>query len=459
MKTARNFIYIYLAVLLLSYMTFRILLPDLSVINSLYPMFIFLPLMSCIFVPLLANGNKTLWKNINLGLLYYIIMAIIMVMGNLNIFILKYFNPSYEINIGVTNYYWMGGMVAYSLGFLFYKSYFLRKYQNLKIVSYRKLSNTVIITLFLLSAIGTFYSYLALGFVPFLEGAGSGLRYTSGVASVSLPLRLFSLNVATSVLGIMYFVNRRNIFILLLALFSFFSSFFFITRIYPYLIACTVIIIIYYIVIKSIKVKVLLVFAIIIAFVFINYLFLDHRVTDLNILAHRPDISLFQRILIYSINEYRQLDRFIFVFDAEKALYGSTLWGIPVGFIPRQILIPFGIVKSEIMANNSAVIFANYIGSLSTGVRVGLLGELYLNFKYYGVLFMFFVGVIIGVLQKAINLTHTKDYRYGFYLIFFSIMVYALLGQSNTIGSVFAENIFALYVLLLFVRPQKNDDT
>ena len=457
MKLIKNIFIYYILIIIAIYLLLTLLLPDILEFNSIIELVIVLPLITYYFIPKLLEGKNFVWNDINLGLIYFLSMSVIMIVGNLNNFVVRFVYPKYGDNISITNYYWMGGMITFALGFLVYKNIRLKKNKSRGIKTYSKLSIEIILVVFFISLIGTLYSYLSLGFIPFFRGAGSGLRYTGSVADTTIPLRLWSFNVVSAILGsIYYFKIKKNKIILAVTLFSFLSSFFFIIRIYPFIIIVTIIFIIYVSIQKRNLFLRLLPIFIILFYFFGNYYFVDYRAGGIdNPIIHNRYLNILQKTLYFSFNEYRQLNLAINDYDGDLQ-YGKTLVGIPIGFIPQQFLAPFGIDKSEIQRNNSAFIIANHLKSkTSIGIRIGLLGEFFINFKYYGLLFMFIVGVIIGVLQKAINTTHITDFRYGFYLLIFSIMLYALIGQGNAVGSLLANYLFFMLLFLLIIRPRK----
>lgn len=241
MRLIKNILLYYILVMLFIYLALRILLPDLIELPNIIELIIVLPLIIYIFVPRLLDGKDKTWKSINLGLIYFVIMAAILLIGNLNNFVVRFVFPKYGSNISITNYFWMAGMITFALGFLFFKNMILIKKRNKIITSYRKLSYKLVWFVFFLSLIGTLYSYFSLGFIPFIQGTGSGLRYTGSVAETSIPIRLWSLNVVTAILGSIYYLSiKRNKIILILTIFSFLSSLFFIIRINPFIIIVSV---------------------------------------------------------------------------------------------------------------------------------------------------------------------------------------------------------------------------
>ncbi len=431
------------------YLALRSLLPDNEEISNIVEIVVFYPLLTSIIVPLLNKVHKQS-NELNLGLIFFVAMGVIMLIGNVNNFIVRYIFPSFGNNISYTNYYWMGGMVFFAIGYLF----FMNRQKMKKYITYIHLSTKLIYFTFFLSFFASIYSFLSLGFIPFFKGAGLDVRYSGSESDSSVIIRLWSLCVIAAVLGINYYYNeRKRTDILVISVVSFLLSLFFITRIYPIIILVSLFLILFQIYSK--KVKILLGLFSIIAFIFFNALFIDYRSgTFVNSVVNSSHLNNVQKTIYFTFNEYRQLNIAINEYDGEP-LYGQTLLPIPVGFIPQQFLAFFGIVKNKIQNNNSAVIMANFLKSnTSTGIRIGIMGDLFLNFRYWGLMFMVFMGLLVGLLQKNLNNLSKNDYRYGIVIILFVISLYSLVGQSDAIGSLGGNYIFFLIISTLFLNKK-----
>ena len=100
------------------YLLFYYLLPRVTQINQIIEIFLILPFLFFIFIPKIQKFGTSNHHNLNLGLIYFVAMALIMIIGNLNNFIVMFIYPTYGKNISITNYYWMGGMMFLAFGFL-----------------------------------------------------------------------------------------------------------------------------------------------------------------------------------------------------------------------------------------------------------------------------------------------------------------------------------------------------
>ena len=275
MPIIHNFYYFFILVAISIFLLFIALLPDIHVILDIWELLIILPLISFIFVPSIYRGKGYNWKDVNLGGLYFFTMAIIMVVGTINNFVVRAVYPTYGENISLTNYYWMGGMISFSIGFVLFKNRITHK--NTIHKTNMLLSYHLIIFVFLMAMLGTVYSFGSLGFIPFFHGVGKGLRYTGDVASISIPVKLWSLNVISAIMCLSYLINiAKDKRILIILIVSFISSLFFIIRIYPFLIIVTLFLVVYF----SSKTKrhfVLISIASIIFYSTVNVLFHDFR--------------------------------------------------------------------------------------------------------------------------------------------------------------------------------------
>jgi hypothetical protein len=450
----KNIFLYYIASSIFVLAVFALFLPDKSVLSNISELIIVLPIVIYLFIPKLLKGKGRKWKEANFGFIYFMVMAGIMVIGNINNFIVKYVYPSFGEGISITNYYWMGGMIFFAFGFIQYTNRINAKNKN-NIRIYRKLSFGLIIFIFFLSFIGTIYSYFSLGYIPFISGSGTGLRYTGSVADVSLPVRLWKLCVVSSLLSFIYYLKvKKNTLILIIFVLSTIFSLFFIIRMYPFLIFITILLFIY-INTKNKKKLLIILIPLVILYFFLNQSFVLYRSGHSNNpVFQEKSLSSSQKIIYSTFNEYRQLNIALNDYEAEPQ-YGLTLISIPIAFIPAPLLSAVNIDKSKIQKNNSAVLMANFLKSrTSTGIRIGILGEFYINFKYLGFLFMYFIGLVVGFIQKSFNKISPNDYRYGFYLLIFVILLYALIGQANAIGSLLA-NYLLFMILLFYLFPKK----
>lgn len=426
-----------------------IFIPVSNDLNQIIEVLLITPLMISFFMPKFTKQNNKNYKSINLGLIYFFTMIVIMLIGNISNFVIKFVYPYYDDYIKNANLYYLAGIIFFLIG------YFLQTRKlPIKQNYHMPIKIKYIIVIFCLVLLSIYVLFISKGLIPLFSSSGIVERFTPDETS-SIHVRLWSFCVVTALLAFSYHRNVNKSFLILsLFVLSFCISFFFIIRMYPFLILITVVIMLY-VEIHNIKKIVIYSLLVISIFLIANMYFVDYREQKNNMNIVRTDTSLnyIQRNLFYTnFNEYVQMKTAINIYN-EEPQYGKTLLSIPLGFVPAPLLSPFDVVKSEIQENNSAVIMARYLNSQSsTGIRIGIMGEFFINFSYFGCIFMVFIGMIVGILQKKVQITDIKDWRFVFYLLFFSIMLYALIGQIDVIGSLFGNYIMLFIAIYLFTK-------
>ena len=113
--------------------------------------------------------------------------------------------------------------------------------------------------------------------------------------------------------------------------------------------------------------------------------------------------------------------------------------------------------KKEIQNLNSATIANDLLqtSKYNRGLRVGIIGEFYVNFGFWGIFLMYFIGVLVKYLYVRMLTLPMLDIRFVFSIIFFSILVYALIGQINAISSSIANFVFILIFILIIAKRKK----
>jgi hypothetical protein len=430
-------------------------IPDKSDFYKRLDVILILPTLSFLLIPKYLKINQKTNQKLNLGLIFSGAMLIIMLFGNISNSIIKFVYPGFDDFMLTTNLYWSFGLIFFSIGYFFQLSA-PQKIRSITQIRPVQLKYIIIITT--ISFIGAFLSYVSLGFIPFFEGVGTGERYTS-VGSTSLYIRLWSICAIAGILAFTYYTTIKKSFVsLAMIITSILISLFFLIRMYPFLIFVTLFL--YYVSVTENKKRLYIIIGVFAVFYFVvNASFSSYRESELsaNALTEDQSLNVIQKKVFYrTFNEYGQLNTMINTYTAEPQ-YGKTLLSIPLGFIPAPFLEPFGIVKDDLQSNNSAILFANFLDSkTSVGIRVGILGEFFVNFNLIGCVFMVFIGLAVGFLQKKINLLASNDWRYGYYLIFFVIFLYSLIGQINAIGSLLGNYTILFLILSFFITKFKS---
>ena len=106
-------------------------------------------------------------------------------------------------------------------------------------------------------------------------------------------------------------------------------------------------------------------------------------------------------VLYGTLGEFRDLGWVLDHYaDPTIRLHGATLGSVIVPLLPRFAWAALGIDKDEIFARNSANLLADAMGR-ETGQRVGVYGELFMNFGWAGALIgALFYGLLLGYLDR-----------------------------------------------------------
>ncbi len=413
-------------------------------ISSIY-VIIGLPTLFFIFFEKLSKASKS---NINFGVIFFVAMAFFMVAGNLTSEIISFMFPHFDVTgMDNTNLFWLSGLFFFALGFILTKQKHTR-YKNLKVYL---LSKKYIILLFSFCLFATIFSIIKLGFVPILNSSSGNMRLFGEIGSTTIIIRLYKIGVVSSILASIYFFNINKDFkILLVALFSFSFMTIFFVRIYPALIIVSIGLFIFSI-IKNKKYIFLTIGLSLPLLLYLNSSFLDYRSSYERQNNISREISHSQATILSFSDDYTILNDFIRDYN-DEFYYGQTFLAVPVAFIPSQILQVFGIKKLEILHNTSARIVAKFYNSNAEGLRIGLMGELFLNFGYYGAIFMYFLGLITKKLQYKIEATSQSDFRLGFYYLFFSIILYSIDSQIDAIGVLLSEFLIVFWITKKLIK-------
>lgn len=381
--------------------------------------------------------------SLNVGLIYILAMMTMMIFGCINYFIIQYIWPSYYFDLHRTNLYWILGLFCFGLG------YILTLKPDHKIRPSSKLfladSNLMIVVLTIFGLAGTLLILNAIGYIPILSGVSlSGLRFADEMGRYG---KLWQANIVASVAAfyaIRILKTRHRKFYFFVVLFTLLQLSLFVVRFY-YTLVIVAIILIYIFARehKPLKVRKLIILFTVV--VLINVLYLALREKDNAAASTAQELSFVQTNVIYlTLINYVQLGELMYHYNDFRG--GTTFLNIPITFLPYQVWEIFGINKAEVRTDVSAILLADELNSeTSTGLRTGIMGELYVNFAFLGAVFMVFVGWVIALLENWMRSMSESDVRVIFLFMLQSIMIYSLIGQIDVIAQA------AFYLLTVMV--------
>ncbi|HRY31344.1 MAG TPA: hypothetical protein P5531_00050 [Bacteroidales bacterium] len=429
-------------------------LPDRSELARRWDLLLLAPALCTIVLSRFRKYALILNPRINLVSAFFVIMYLVMLLGNLNYYVVLSVFPGYENDITRTNLYWIGCMGFFAAGVILHQ-------QSGKKAGRRQagpvypLSLRLVIVLFILSLLSVSVAFFSLGLIPFIGGVGTGERYT-GFSGSSLPVRFWSLCVLSGLFSaaLYLFHARKKLYLLFWGL-SFVISLFFIIRVYPFLLLASTVVAFLFTMGSARKITLTLLL-ISILYPVSNMLFIDHRTGEItNPVRNASSLHYIQRNFIYTtFNEYSQLNIIINRYD-EPLKYGETFLSVPVSLIPAPVLAVFKIDKQEIQRNNSAVITAGFLNSTSSkGLRIGITGELFINFGFYGMCCMILFGIAISYIHNKLNYYAPTDFRHTAFILFYGLFIYALISQIDAISSMLAN--YFIVVMMIMILSKKR---
>jgi len=148
------------------------------------------------------------------------------------------------------------------------------------------------------------------------------------------------------------------------------------------------------------------------------------------------------RDLAWSIDHYSG--------GAHPLLHGSTLGGLVVPMLPGAVWSALGVDKAAVYANSNAVALAREMGQ-DTPQRIGLYGELFINFGWLGA----FVGAVIYgaflgcVDSRFLALDNAEAVRAIVLAVVAVVVVYAQMGQWDMDTTAVTSTCYPILLLAL----------
>jgi hypothetical protein len=371
-----------------------------------------------------------------------------MLFGGLSYFITCYIWPSYYGGVERTNAFLTEGMICFALGYIiFLKNDYKMINVNTNVYRYNYL--VLLLSFMILGLFGTIYSLYKIGYIPTFSGRElSYERYSSAMGEIS---KLWRLNVIVMVISFYGLIIKKKYKKLSALIFigSALQLSFFVVRfdLFIGLISCFVL----YISTKKFERRMLVKLIIIGSlFLFFNIFFVGLRTGSLNPVQSSRHLNFFQRRIAYgTFSEYTSL------VELMKSNYGNlngrTLLNVPVAFLPKEVWEVFDVDKDEIQEQNAALILANIKGA-RMGLRTGIMGELYINFGFYGAFFMVFLGIIFAKIDNLVRALNKEDIRFLFLPLFIAILLYTINGQIDSIASFISFYLYIMLILMLFSK-------
>ena len=134
----------------------------------------------------------------------------------------------------------------------------------------------------------------------------------------------------------------------------------------------------------------------------------------------------------FSFGEFRDFAASIPYFDGDnRQLDGATIPSAIVPLAPGKVWALVGVDKTAAYAMNSADVMSEYF-DVTTGIRIGVVGELNMNFGVTGVMVgMAILGLVLTGLDRGMRTSTVRNPIAPFFALMTVLTVFTLVGQLN----------------------------
>ncbi len=157
-------------------------------------------------------------------------------------------------------------------------------------------------------------------------------------------------------------------------------------------------------------------------------------------------------VLFGTLGEFRDLGWTLDYYSsgAHPLLHGTTLGGLVVPLLPSPLWSAVGVDKAAIFAHSNAAVLAQEMGQFAAQ-RVGIYGELFMNFGWLGALIgAVLYGMVVGYLDRRFVEVREGGAVRGILLAAVAAaVIYAQVGQWNMLTSTITGSIYPILLLAL----------
>ena len=155
-----------------------------------------------------------------------------------------------------------------------------------------------------------------------------------------------------------------------------------------------------------------------------------HRenISEADVSLSSPAITVFY----FAFGEFRDFASSLSFFDRPDArLRGETLPSVVVPLLPGKLWRLVGVDKDALYARSSADVMSEYM-NVPTGIRIGVVGELYMNFGIPGIVIGMVVlaGVVVMLDRRLLSSTLASPLA-PFWALMVVLTTFTLIGQLN----------------------------
>jgi len=163
-------------------------------------------------------------------------------------------------------------------------------------------------------------------------------------------------------------------------------------------------------------------------------------------------------LLLYgALGEFRDLAWALGYYGfGDRLLHGGTFGSVVVPLLPTPVWQVVGIDKAGIYAHSSASALADAMGQ-TTGQRIGVYGEFFINFGWTGALLgAALYGVLLAYLDSLVRDIDARHVRGIFLMLTAATAVFALIGQLDMFTSTLTGFGYPLGLVALIASRRRN---
>ena len=298
--------------------------------------------------------------------------------------------------------------------------------------------DVAVLVLLVLAIVGTLGSLARIGYVPILRGDIREERlYYAAQAGAFFRMSLCGTSAAI-LGGIRWFAIGRSVLAATAIVLGLFCTSLYGPRFFPF-VAAGVLFICYDSFVRRVRLRHAAVGLLVLVALSIGGAIRRERAGTF--VFDRPGTSIDARTAVLavgyvSVPEFRDfawsLDYFA---DPDRRLHGRTLGGAIVPLLPGRIWSLVGVDKEALYSRDSATLMAEIL-KVDTGIRIGIMGELYMNFGLAGiVLGMLLFGAFVGWLDRRLGAAVLLDPFVPLYALVALVSVFSLIGILNMFAS------------------------
>jgi len=165
--------------------------------------------------------------------------------------------------------------------------------------------------------------------------------------------------------------------------------------------------------------------------------------------------SIFERVMIPMFSEWREFAYIAEHYPSVHFLNGKTFSSVIAPIFPNIVWGAIGFNKYELLSESSAIYMQKLFGSYA-GVRIGIIGEGFINFGYIGVIWVSFItGLIFGTLESIflrIQSFHVCELILAFIL---GTLIFLPIAQTDAISVILIFYSYFISLCILFFHKKE----